>query len=145
MSSSKAKEYFDLGTLLFQEKEFRKARDLFRKAGESDPLFLDAYILEGVAFVNLNLVDEAQENFQYVLSKDPQNLSALQNLAAVFLQSGNFVRAVKLYDSYIKINPNNADVWNDRGVAITSQVFGRVTTEDVSIKKHTSHFQKLLD
>jgi tetratricopeptide (TPR) repeat protein len=129
VANSKALEYHELGIALLKENEIKKALEMFRKATELDPDFLDAYLLLGYCSANLELFPEAEQSLEYVLSKEPESLPALQNMGALMLKLNQFDRSIQYYDKYVHLDQKNADVWKDRGNAIVASIFNLERSE----------------
>ena len=63
-------------------------------------------------------LDQAAEIYGEILQTEPDNFNAMQLLATVSVQKGNFAGAVDLFDRALKISPNYAEAHNNRGNAL---------------------------
>ena len=66
------------------------------------------------------LLDQAAVIYRELLHSQPRNFDALQLLATIAVQRGNFAGAVELFDKAIKINATDARTHYNRGVALCS-------------------------
>jgi len=60
---------------------------------------------------------EAIQSLEAQLKKKPGDFSLLVHLANLYSDSGQFTKAANYYDKALQINPEQADVWVDYGVA----------------------------
>jgi tetratricopeptide (TPR) repeat protein len=60
---------------------------------------------------NLAFADNAIESFKRVLSKDPNNTSALMGLASIYQNSGQFQNAHETYLTASKSDPRNVNAF----------------------------------
>jgi len=57
------------------------------------------------------------EEFRTILAADPGNLAALIGLGNAYFDSGQWQRAITMYEHALRIDPQNADVRTDMGTA----------------------------
>lgn len=57
------------------------------------------------------------EEFRTTLAEDPNNFAALVGLGNAYFDSGQWKKAVVMYEHALAINPRNADVRTDMGTA----------------------------
>ncbi|WP_320676017.1 tetratricopeptide repeat protein [Prochlorococcus sp. MIT 1300] len=62
-----------------------------------DPLEIDPYLNRGIAEELLHLWDDAASDYLFILGQDPENSSALYNLANVLGSQGDWEKAQDLY------------------------------------------------
>lgn len=111
------KKYLDLGTNLFNKKEYKKALSNFDKYieyNESNP-YVWNYI--GLIKFNLKRYDEAVYSFHKALKLKP-NDSTYYNLAKAYLEHGNLERAIKNFDEAINLSDNNSKYYFEKGKAL---------------------------
>lgn len=82
-------------------------------AGRYDPDALNAY---GIALADENRPREAVQQFETVLSNDPNNAPALQNLGIVTLRAGNLDAASGYLTRALELNPRLPLALNTLGV-----------------------------
>src|SRR5271157_2190411 len=86
---------------------------------QQNPKDVDAWINNGCAFLDQGKYDEAIDAFDEVIQLDPNNSLAWFNKGIALEKTGNpeandaFVHADELVDEAIRLNPKDADAWND--------------------------------
>jgi len=61
------------------------------------------------------MFDEAMEEYQGVLDRDPDHIKGLLNMGNLYVQLGNNERAIDLFKRVIALDPDNADACNQLG------------------------------
>ncbi len=69
------------------------------------------YTKRGIALIELNRLDLAEEAFEKSLLIQPGSAQATAGLALVYLRTGNFNKADEKLDEALKLDPENPDVW----------------------------------
>ncbi|MGD0282197.1 MAG: tetratricopeptide repeat protein [Dissulfurispiraceae bacterium] len=90
-----------------------QAEEQVQIANKLDPLFL---LNEGVALAIKGLVKEAIENFEKVLTINPNHDSAHYNLGITFAKSGQIEKAIKHLEASVRLKPKNALYRNTLGL-----------------------------
>jgi tetratricopeptide (TPR) repeat protein len=57
------------------------------------------------------------EEYRTILAEDPNNLAAIVALGNAYFDSGQWKRAIKMYEHALRIDPRNADVRTDMGTS----------------------------
>jgi tetratricopeptide (TPR) repeat protein len=121
--------YIGLGNLLIQKGEFEEAIEYFNKAIAIDPNFPDTYYHIGMAYYNKGRFEEAYNMFSKVFEVDVNKSTAkishlgirgeltLTMLQATALQLGMYREAIEYGTKVLEINPQNAPVLNNMGIA----------------------------
>ena len=121
--------YIDLGNLLVQKERFEEAIEYFNKAIAIDPNFPDTYYHIGMAYYNKGRFEEAYNMFRKVFEVDIHKSTAkishlgirgeltLSMLQATTLQLGIYREAITYGKKVLDINPKNAVVLNNMGIA----------------------------
>jgi len=121
--------YIDLGNLLIQKERFEEAIEYFNKAIAIDPNFPDTYYHIGMAYYNKGRFEEAYNMFRKVFEVDIDKSTAkishlgirgeltLSMLQATTLQLGIYREAITYGKKVLDINPKNAVVLNNMGIA----------------------------
>jgi tetratricopeptide (TPR) repeat protein len=61
------------------------------------------------------MFDEAIQEYQGVLEKNPSHAKALFNLGNLYAQLGDYTKATEFFERVIASEPNNAEAWNNVG------------------------------
>ena len=72
-SISEAEEYNQQGKVLFSIEKYNEAIEMYKKAENENPMFLNTYFNLGEAYVMLDKYDKAKESFNKVLLIDKKN------------------------------------------------------------------------
>lgn len=75
-----AKDYYKSATLNFNNQNYREAINLYSKAINKSPEFIEAYLDRGLCFEALNIIDSAVLDYNRVLKMDTVNIQALHNI-----------------------------------------------------------------
>src|SRR5690606_8541778 len=75
--------------------DIETAESLLRSGVERHPDYLSAHIVLGRCLTDRDAVGEAEEEFRFVLSQDPQNLIALRTLGELALADGRRAEAAE--------------------------------------------------
>lgn len=98
----------DEGDKAYDRKDYARARELLEKAIEFFPNDVTTRNTLGLAYMNLGKYDEAIRWFNEVLSIDPLNAAAYNNLGFTYVESGKDVaRGTKLIERAIELDPAN--------------------------------------
>lgn len=124
--STKGKESYDLGVILFQEKNYRESLTEFQKAVKENPDFGEAYMFMGRAYNSLQ---------QYDLSID-----AYQKALGIFKQ-GKFNAGVDNLKDDKKI-PQIEEVWMPYS-QIQQKIQKGIPLTDIEIQKQEEIIKKL--
>jgi tetratricopeptide (TPR) repeat protein len=86
-----------------------RAEALLRDGLRAHPEYLSAHIVLGRCLADRQRVDEAVDEFRYVLSLDPQNLVALRTLGELAAGEGDRREAERWYEELLAVDPMNED------------------------------------
>src|SRR6202158_1924593 len=70
----------NLGAAYMNQQLFEKGLKSFQQAAEADPKLVIARLNQGIAFLNLQKVDDAKAALEAALKQDPKNPNAWYNL-----------------------------------------------------------------
>ncbi|HKC33483.1 MAG TPA: tetratricopeptide repeat protein, partial [Xanthobacteraceae bacterium] len=73
---------------------------------------------QAIAFHRAGLLAEAEMLYRRILEVERRNFDCLHLLGVLHFQRGEFSEAVRQIDDALKINPNVADAYNNRGNAL---------------------------
>jgi len=70
----------------------------------------------GDAYRRMSRFDEAKNAFQIALSLDPRNVAIQNNLANLYLLSGDTLQAIIRYEAILSSDPSLVDIWLNLGI-----------------------------
>ena len=79
-----------------------------KRALQLDPLSIEVHLNKGIAEEALQMWDQAENDYKWILNKNPQDTSALYNLSNVMGTKGEWKKAKDLLDQAIRIRPGFA-------------------------------------
>lgn len=111
-----------LSMVYMLEKQYKKARK--HLAYSIELVVADAQVYGQLAFVNLQLGQAASAlaGYQYALFLNPENKQWQQGLLYALIQSQAFDQAQSLVEELLQDEPDNADLWLQRGQIALKQV-----------------------
>lgn len=83
------------------------AERLLRTGVARHPGYLSARIVLGRCLADRGAIAEAEDEFRYVVSEDPQNVVALRTLAELARQEGHIDEAFGWYHELLAVDPQN--------------------------------------
>jgi len=98
---------YRIGEAYFQINDFSKAYSFYKRATQVAPYVLEFQNKLGVTLASLNKGDEAEKVYDYILSQNPEFVSALTNKGFLELQKGNAEEAKQCYDKALSYNPDD--------------------------------------
>ncbi len=104
--SEELKESLEKGNVLFKEKKYKEAIEVFNDIVQKYP---DAYIIFlniGNCYFQLEDYNKAEESYKKVLEKDPKNVDAIISVGNCYINRGQREEALKWYSKieFEKIN-----------------------------------------
>jgi tetratricopeptide (TPR) repeat protein len=101
---SAAKKQYELGLKSVGKGKFQEAANYFQEALSIYPEYLAARNDLGAQYLKLKQLDEAQKNFEIVLTNDPKNFNATFNMGLVQVERHNYTEAIALLNQAIAID-----------------------------------------
>ena len=99
-----AKKQYELGLKSVSKGKFQEAANYFQEALSIYPEYLAARNDLGAQYLKLKQLDEAQKNFEIVLTNDPKNFNAKFNMGLVQVERHNYTEAIALLNEAIAID-----------------------------------------
>lgn len=84
---------------------FEEAISVLKDGLERQPNYTSARVALGKIYLEQDMLDEAEAEFEGVVASAPDNLFAQRKLADIFKRKGERERAVEQYKRVIKLNP----------------------------------------
>jgi tetratricopeptide (TPR) repeat protein len=97
---------------------------------------IDKLVMQGFAYHQQGMLNEAKALYEQVLKIQPKNFSALQLIATLYAQTNNPSKAIDFFSKAIRINPNFAPCYSNRGNALKE--LGRYSEAIISYDKAIS-------
>ena len=79
---------------------------------------ITAALQQGLALHQAGNLDQARAIYEEIVRINPRNFDALQLLATIAAQTGEYEKAVELFAQVLAVHTNNAGLFNNRGVAL---------------------------
>ncbi len=83
---------------------------------EANSEFGTAYNNLGASLARQGNIEDALENYQIAINKNPNNSTAFLNTGVAYYKLGNFRKSIKYFDESLKLNPMsyNANLYKYR-------------------------------
>lgn len=104
-----ARFFMPLASAYREGGEVARAEELLRENLKRHPGYLSAHVLLGRCLADRGATAEARNEFQYVLSVDPQNLIALRTLGEMAAAAGEPDEARRWFGELLSVDPMNAE------------------------------------
>jgi tetratricopeptide (TPR) repeat protein len=99
-----AAAFINLGTLCFHQRNFVRAEELYRRATEADSSYVLAYFDLGNVLDELGRPDESISAYTRAIQLSPRYADAHYNLALAYERKGEPRRALKHWQSYLRLD-----------------------------------------
>ena len=93
-----------------------KAKSYWDRAIAANPKFAEAYNNRGLAFYNLNLYQEALQDFSQSIRMKPDYAEAFNNRGNVYYQMDQYDKAQADFDQSLKLKPKYSKAQMNRGL-----------------------------
>lgn len=108
---SQVEEYNQQGKVLYSIDKYNEAIDIYKKAENEDPMYLDTYLNLGEAYVMIDEYEKAKDSFSKVLLIDKKNGITYFHLGNVEFLLGNNDAGRELYAKAINNGYNDAQLY----------------------------------
>jgi tetratricopeptide (TPR) repeat protein len=95
----------NLGTILYNQRQFQRAEQLYRRATVASPDYALAFFDLGNALDELQRLPEAVESYKSAIRLAPTYADAHYNLALAYERSNERRRALRHWRAYVKLDP----------------------------------------
>jgi tetratricopeptide (TPR) repeat protein len=110
-------EFFDTGYKRYQDGDLKGAIEAYTEAIALKPEEIMAYVSRGIAYIGLDMYDEAIDDYNTVLAMNPDYSEAYHNRGWAFLHKGRFDPAIRDCTKALALEPNMATAYHTRGLA----------------------------
>ncbi len=137
MTMDEAYNIAEYGYGLYQEGKYHDARTVFEGLVICNPY--DAYFhnMLGAVYQQLDMKDEAAEEYTIALELDPEHLHAYVNRGELLLQNGDFDKALDDLKRAIEMDPDGRDPASLRARALAMATANAIEALQKVIKKAT--------
>jgi tetratricopeptide (TPR) repeat protein len=125
----------NLGTLHYHNKNYTQAEDLYRQATKADPSYVLAHFDLGNVLDELERIDESIDCYQCAVALAPGYGDAHYNLALAYERRGERRRALRHWQSYIRLDKTGP--WADHA---RSQIRKLLSRERLAIAHRTDGY-----
>lgn len=116
-----AEAHYNLGILLMELDQSEQAIEPLEQAKAIDPEVLDYTVALGRAYAATGDTDRAEPLFLEVVAREPNNLAAKNNLAALNLQRGDIEEALNYVHEILREDDQNAPAIKTMGLVYQRQ------------------------
>jgi len=118
-----------------------KALDYYQKVLQGQPDDSDLVFNLGLLYEAMERYDEAIAQYERAWTLNPKDLEALLHEAQIYLDRKNDnLKAIEFYKRGLELEPNNAGIWNNLGVALIRA--GEKANDEALIKEGTTALKK---
>jgi Flp pilus assembly protein TadD len=104
---SAARKSFEKGLEALQQKDYKKAVELFQKATTAYPEYDAAYDNLGVALMNQGQADKARTAFEHAVQLNDKNADADRNYSRLLISDEQYVAAKELLQKALMVEPQD--------------------------------------
>jgi tetratricopeptide (TPR) repeat protein len=101
--------YFNSGVTFYNQKDFSKAIQAYRKVIELDPTYVEAYNNLGIIYQMIGDVDRAFGAYQKSTEINPKYEKGYNNLGILLLLRGRYEEASEAFQKALAVNSNNIE------------------------------------
>ena len=95
----------NLGTILYNQRQYEQAEDLYRRATIADPEYALAFFDLGNVLDEMQRLAEATTAYERAIALVPQYADAHYNLALAYERQGHRRRALRHWLTYVRLDP----------------------------------------
>ena len=117
-SASDVLYHFNSGVAFYNQKDFSKAIQAYRKVIELDPTYVEAYNNLGILYQMMGDMDRALGAYQKSTEVNPKYEKGYNNLGILLLLSGRFEEASEAFQKALAVNSNNIESHIHLGVLL---------------------------
>jgi tetratricopeptide (TPR) repeat protein len=123
IDSEYAAAYINMGTILFHQRNYAMAEELYRRATVADPSYVLAYFDLGNVLDELQRPDESITAYLQAVTLAPRYADAHYNLALAYERKGDRRHALRHWQFYLRLD--NRGPWADHARGQIRKLIGR--------------------
>jgi tetratricopeptide (TPR) repeat protein len=108
--------HFNLGVAFYNQKEFSKAIQAYRKVIELDPAYVEAYNNLGIIYQMSGEMERAFELYQKSIEINPRYQKGYNNLGILLFLKGRYGEAQEAFQKALAINSDNIESHINLGI-----------------------------
>ena len=138
--------YFNKGIILFQQKIYPQAIELFSKAIEVDPMYGKAYLYRGKSYFLQSDLKSAEFDYQSAQSDKETEYDAWLELGMLYVRKLDFEKGLKFLNQCVSVNDTNQIVLLSRASAYFEMENYRASIIDCNklIHRHNKRWEAYL-
>ena len=121
MSKLEAQEYLIQGSVLAGQGKHKEALGYYEKAEKDDPMNIEVYLSKGIAYANLDCLDDAKKQFEKALKVNRKSGLAYFHLGSIELLQGNTASGIENYNKAIANGYDDAQLYYSMGLLYEEQ------------------------
>jgi len=137
-SKKEAMQYYTKGRELGMKLKYEEALDMFNLAIKVYPDLPEAHNGAGFAYYKLKEYDKAEEEFFKAIKLKRDYIKPYNNLGNLYFETGKLPKAIEVWEKYLVIDPNNAELLAKVGNAKMNEGGG----EYYNVVEALGHLQK---
>jgi tetratricopeptide (TPR) repeat protein len=130
-----AAAFINLGTIFFHMRQYGRAEELYRHAAEVDPDYVLAFFDLGNVLDELDRPDESIAAYERAVALAPRYGDAHYNLALAYERKGELRRALKHWQTYVRLDRSGP--WADHA---RGQIHKLLSREKLSVAWRSDKF-----
>lgn len=148
-----AENYVETGISYFEQEEFKKAIDEWKKALKYIPKDAEVHNFLGIAYHRVGHLDSSIAEYKRAVALKPDYHQALNNTGYIYFLKGEYQEALQYFDRALKINPTYeqailnrqkcADIMEGRLKIAAFELFENANTMD-SLELKIQNYKKAL-
>jgi tetratricopeptide (TPR) repeat protein len=132
-------DIYNDGMYEFLNSNFEKSVEILSEAAELDPGRKLTFISRGSAYLKLNLLEEALDDFNHAIGIDPDYARAFHLRGLVEEKRGADARALEDFTRAIDIDPEYAAACHSRATLHTKMGHEDLAVEDIAMVQHLTN------
>lgn len=101
--------HFNSGVTSYNQKEFSKAIQAYKKVIELDPTYFEAYNNLGITYQALGETEKASEFYRKSIEINPRYEKGYNNLGILLFLKGHIEEAQEVFEKVLTIHPDNVE------------------------------------
>jgi tetratricopeptide (TPR) repeat protein len=131
--NTNAKEFFTAGMGEFANSSYDKSIELMTRAIEADPTYTLAIVSRGAAYLKLDMLDQARDDFDRAVKIAPDYARAYHMRGLISEKRGDDQTALTDFDRAIDLNPDYGAAYYSRATLHAKMANTEKAQEDIEM------------